>query len=165
MLRPRTRTIPEHFEQRPIAEVAEELGLQLTLENEPWYVCRCPLHDDHNPSLRVNVRENFWVCFPCAIGGDALELVYQVRRRSDPNFTRYDAYRIVVENTSPVDSISSALRDSSPPETDFAVELSTRLRALRQGGYNKADLIAVTDLLLRESQTDKEEVRNGRARL
>ncbi len=35
---------------------------------------RCPLHDDHDPSLRVDPRRGVWYCDPCAVGGDVVEL-------------------------------------------------------------------------------------------
>jgi len=34
----------------------------------------CPLHDDHNPSLRVDPGKGIWFCDPCLVGGDAIEL-------------------------------------------------------------------------------------------
>jgi hypothetical protein len=35
---------------------------------------RCPLHDDHDPSLRVDPERGVWFCDPCLVGGDAIEL-------------------------------------------------------------------------------------------
>lgn len=35
---------------------------------------RCPLHDDHNPSLRVDPEKGVWYCDPCGVGGDVVEL-------------------------------------------------------------------------------------------
>ena len=34
----------------------------------------CPLHDDHNPSLRVNPEKGVWYCDPCGVGGDVVRL-------------------------------------------------------------------------------------------
>src|SRR5215207_7735127 len=34
----------------------------------------CPLHDDHNPSLRVDPAKGLWYCDPCLLGGDVVEL-------------------------------------------------------------------------------------------
>lgn len=33
---------------------------------------RCPFHDDHNPSLKLN--EDYFYCFGCGAGGDVVEL-------------------------------------------------------------------------------------------
>jgi hypothetical protein len=38
---------------------------------------RCPLHDDHDPSLLVDPKEGVWHCFPCGVGGDVVTL-YQL---------------------------------------------------------------------------------------
>jgi DNA primase len=35
---------------------------------------RCPLHDDHDPSLRVDPGKGVWFCDPCLVGGDVVEL-------------------------------------------------------------------------------------------
>jgi DNA primase len=35
---------------------------------------RCPLHDDHDPSLRVDSQQGVWFCDPCLVGGDVVEL-------------------------------------------------------------------------------------------
>jgi DNA primase len=34
----------------------------------------CPLHDDHDPSLRVDPHKGVWFCDPCLLGGDVVEL-------------------------------------------------------------------------------------------
>jgi hypothetical protein len=34
----------------------------------------CPLHDDHNPSLRVDPAKNVWYCDPCLVGGNVVKL-------------------------------------------------------------------------------------------
>jgi DNA primase len=34
----------------------------------------CPLHDDHNPSLRVDAEKGVWFCDPCLVGGDVVRL-------------------------------------------------------------------------------------------
>jgi hypothetical protein len=39
---------------------------------------RCPLHDDHRPSLLVNEDQLTWYCFPCGRGGGAWDLAVEV---------------------------------------------------------------------------------------
>jgi AAA domain/CHC2 zinc finger len=36
-------------------------------------VC-CKLHDDHSPSMRINIQKALWRCDPCGKGGDAFTL-------------------------------------------------------------------------------------------
>ena len=38
-------------------------------------VWRCPFHDDHDPSLQVDPAKRRRKCWPCNLGGDAVELV------------------------------------------------------------------------------------------
>jgi Bifunctional DNA primase/polymerase, N-terminal/CHC2 zinc finger len=38
-----------------------------------WLSGRCPWHDDHAPSLWVDVERNIWGCHACHIGGDILD--------------------------------------------------------------------------------------------
>lgn len=37
------------------------------------YVCLCPFHDDHNPSMRVIPAKQIFHCFVCGTGGDVLK--------------------------------------------------------------------------------------------
>lgn len=39
---------------------------------EVYFVCM--LHDDHDPSLRVNPENGLWYCDPCGVGGDVVTL-------------------------------------------------------------------------------------------
>lgn len=61
----------------PIRDVAARLGL-----GEPtgrWGEPRvlCPLHDDHEPSLRLREVDGLWYCDPCAQGGDGIQLAME----------------------------------------------------------------------------------------
>jgi DNA primase len=40
-----------------------------------WRSTRCPIHQDRNPSARVNEDEGFFRCFVCEINGDAYDVV------------------------------------------------------------------------------------------
>jgi DNA primase len=39
------------------------------------YVCLCPFHDDHNPSMRVIPAKQIFHCFVCGTGGDVFSFV------------------------------------------------------------------------------------------
>lgn len=43
--------------------------------------CRCPLHDDEDPSLRIRVDGLVWYCDPCGQGGGAIDLARLVLGR------------------------------------------------------------------------------------
>ncbi len=56
-----------------IEELAEkELGSGAQCGREIRFVCG--LHDDHDPSLRVNQEKGVWYCDPCGVGGDVVRL-------------------------------------------------------------------------------------------
>jgi len=58
----------------PLAQVVSHLALGEPVDRwgEPRVLC--PLHDDHRPSLRLNVERGLWYCDPCATGGDGIRL-------------------------------------------------------------------------------------------
>ncbi len=68
-----TRPIDEAKRLVPIPDLAEKLagpGVRRGCE----IAFRCPLHDDHDPSLRVDPDKGVWFCDPCLVGGDVVEL-------------------------------------------------------------------------------------------
>lgn len=48
------------------------------------YVCVCPFHDDVNPSMSINTQDNFYHCFACKAGGDAITFVMEYEKISYP---------------------------------------------------------------------------------
>src|SRR5829696_1575039 len=68
-----TRPIDEAKRLVPIPDLAEKLagpGVRRGCE----IAFRCPLHDDHDPRLRVDPDKGVWFCDPCLVGGDVVEL-------------------------------------------------------------------------------------------
>lgn len=61
----------ERVKAVPILEVAAKLGIEIRRNKA---VCFRG-HDNKTPSLSFNVKENYWHCFGCGIGGNALDLV------------------------------------------------------------------------------------------
>ena len=72
----------EGARRTPILDVVRALGLGEPRRVGQEYVVQCPLHDDHDPSLRINADEGLWYCDPCGRGGDAIGLVMDFRRCS-----------------------------------------------------------------------------------
>jgi len=52
----------------PVPLAAERYGLQANRAG----MARCPFHDDHTPSLKLN--EDYFYCFGCGAGGDVVSL-------------------------------------------------------------------------------------------
>lgn len=79
----------EEARRTSILDVARRLGL-----GEPqgrWGEPRvlCPLHDDHDPSLRLDTDRGLWFCDPCGEGGDLIDLVITARDLSFPDAVRW----------------------------------------------------------------------------
>ncbi|MHB8994569.1 MAG: CHC2 zinc finger domain-containing protein [Armatimonadota bacterium] len=70
--------VPPDEAQRPILEVAEELGIAYRDAGNHWYGAICPVHDDNDPSLRLNDERNYWTCYGCDTGGSAAHLYKHV---------------------------------------------------------------------------------------
>jgi hypothetical protein len=68
-----TRPIDAAKEAVSVTDLAERLtGPGVRRGRETAF--RCPLHDDHDPSLRVDPEQGVWFCDPCLVGGDVVEL-------------------------------------------------------------------------------------------
>jgi 5S rRNA maturation endonuclease (ribonuclease M5) len=59
--------------QDNVLELCERHGLQMK-KNGREYSCRCPFHDDKNPSFTCNPEKNVWYCHSCGDGGGARKL-------------------------------------------------------------------------------------------
>ena len=64
----------------PLLEVVQRLGLGTPVKRGREFSVRCPLHEDNDPSLRLNPEKQLWYCHPCGTGGDALQLLMRARR-------------------------------------------------------------------------------------
>ena len=68
-----TKPIDAAKEAVSVPELVERLsGPGVRRGKEVFF--RCPLHDDRNPSLRVDPEKQVWYCDPCGVGGDVVEL-------------------------------------------------------------------------------------------
>ena len=45
------------------------------------YVCICPFHDDHHPSLQINVQKGIFKCFACGTGGDLITFYALINKK------------------------------------------------------------------------------------
>jgi DNA primase len=53
----------------------------------------CPFHQEKSPSFNVNADKNFFKCFGCGAGGDAVKFVELYQKVSFPEAVRYLAQR------------------------------------------------------------------------
>ena len=64
----------------PLIDVVQRLGFGTPVRRGREFAVHCPLHEDSDPSLKLNLEKQVWYCHPCGIGGDALQLLMRVRR-------------------------------------------------------------------------------------
>ncbi|MCD8198134.1 MAG: DNA primase [Lachnospiraceae bacterium] len=57
------------------------------------YVCVCPFHNDHNPSMNVNRPRQMYYCFSCGAGGDVFRFVMDYENLSFPEAVKVLADR------------------------------------------------------------------------
>ena len=62
----------------PLYRLLESLGFEIRQRGRELVMC-CPFHDDHHPSLRVNVSRGLWYCDPCGVGGDGIAFIQRLR--------------------------------------------------------------------------------------
>lgn len=63
----------EKINEIPILDVAHRLGIDIVKRNKAI----CFLHEEREPSLSFNVRDNYWFCFGCNSGGGVIQLVME----------------------------------------------------------------------------------------
>jgi len=64
-----------------VVEIARGLGLGEPVRRGSGELrVLCPLHEDHDPSLRIAPDGRGWFCDPCGEGGDAIRLWMRARR-------------------------------------------------------------------------------------
>lgn len=69
-------------EKVPVLELAEHICGEATPRGKELFFL-CPLHDDHDPSLRVNPEKNAWYCDPCGEGGNVVRLAMRAWDHTD----------------------------------------------------------------------------------
>ena len=82
---------------RQSVRIEDVIGDQLRLKpSGREFVCLCPFHDDHNPSMRVVPAKQIFYCFVCTAGGDVFKFVQRFHKMTAGEALRYlaDKYHI-----------------------------------------------------------------------
>lgn len=56
----------------------------------------CPIHDDINPSMILDLQDERWYCFGCSRGGDAKDLVNEIEKKFN-NLNDLKSYKKYIE--------------------------------------------------------------------
>lgn len=102
------------YEKRDIIEVAEELGIELTLHegyDRPYYTAFCPLHDNtKTPAFVIYPNIQRFYCYGCTPeGGDVIDLI---RRKEGLSF-KQALKRVTLELTAE-DNLIKNLKATEP---------------------------------------------------
>lgn len=83
------------------------------------YVCVCPFHDDHHPSMSISKERQLFKCFSCGAGGNAITFVQRFEKISYP-----EAVKKVAE--------LSGIKDDRLDSLERKAPLDPRLEALHK---------------------------------
>ncbi|MDO4957404.1 MAG: DUF6371 domain-containing protein [Bacteroidales bacterium] len=135
-----------------ILAIADKLGLQISGRGT-WKKTLCFLHDDHNPSMKLNESYGCWKCMACGQSGGSIDLVM---RHENINFPRAVEWILTNFANESVDDVrkkiegNTVLKQNTPRtlqflDPDLAAQLqsssSTFAHALRQNGILTHDQV------------------------
>lgn len=99
---------------RDASEIASVIGEHVTLKPKGReYVCLCPFHDDHNPSMCVVPHKQIFHCFVCGAGGDVFTFVQRYHRMEFREALEFLAERAGIELTRRAPGASSGASGQS----------------------------------------------------
>ena len=65
------------------ADIVDVVGEHVVLKKKGReFVGICPFHDDSKPSMTVSSAKQFYYCFSCGAGGNAIKFLMELQRRS-----------------------------------------------------------------------------------
>jgi DNA primase len=65
------------------ADIVDVVGEHVPLKKKGRELVRiCPFHDDSEPSMTVSPAKQFYYCFSCGAGGNAIKFLMELQRRS-----------------------------------------------------------------------------------
>ncbi|MFG0283392.1 MAG: DNA primase [Phycisphaerales bacterium JB039] len=75
------RTSDDRDRVKDATDIVRLVGEHVTLRHKGReFVCLCPFHDDHNPSMYVVPSKQIYHCFVCGAGGDVFDFVMGYHR-------------------------------------------------------------------------------------
>ena len=81
-----------------VKEILPE-GKEKSINSKREYLCRCPFHDDRNPSFSVNLEEGVYYCFGCREKGDIIHLYAKMNDLDDKEALMELKRRFLPEST------------------------------------------------------------------
>ena len=97
---------------------------------------RCPFHDDHHPSLRVNIEKQLWRCDPCDVGGDVFAFI---QRHRDCDFRSALSWLADQADVAENRELSPTQRRSSTPSGTWVYHRPDGSEALKVERFEEGD--------------------------
>ncbi len=82
--------IPDQFIDELLArvDIADVVSSRITLKKTGQnYSALCPFHNEKSPSFSINPNKQFYYCFGCGAGGNAISFLME---HDHLDFCRYD---------------------------------------------------------------------------
>ena len=89
-------------------QAAERYGLSVSRSG----MVRCPFHDDHTPSMKLN--ENYYYCFGCGASGDVIDLTVHLC-----GVGKYDAAKMLASDFGLSTAGITPMKTKLPNRDDF----------------------------------------------
>ena len=122
------------------------------------YMAMCPFHDDHNPSLHIDVNKQTFMCYVCKTGGDVFTFVEKYKKisfveavKEVAKITNFNDPRLLEET--PVTKVDNNLAPLYSCITD--------LQKYYQYGLNTEEGQIALDYLKNRSITDEQIAKFG----
>ena len=98
--------IPEQTKQLIIdsADIVQVIGRHVKLKKAGANLQGlCPFHNEKTPSFSVNPARQFYHCFGCGAGGDAVKFVMELEKKTFPEALRLlaDMFNIIIDEKEP----------------------------------------------------------------
>jgi DNA primase len=115
-MRPSVRNNEDRERVRDASDIVRVIGEHVALKAKGReFVCLCPFHDDHNPSMGVVPHKQIFHCFVCGAGGDVFTFVEKYHKMEFREALEYLAERAGIElKKSPIGAMSAADDEQSP---------------------------------------------------
>lgn len=122
-----------------IVEIARRLGIEVHSDNKAI----CPFHNDKNPSLSFNTKENYYHCFSCNAGGDNIRLVMEYLKcdfRRAVEFITGESFNSIRNDKRELDS-RSYHNTKRAYNTENDKHFCSTVKSAKENGLNSVDNI------------------------
>jgi len=118
------RSGPQNDDRQKVLEATDIVGLvgeHLALKQRGReFLCVCPFHDDHKPSMYVVPAKQIYHCFSCGAGGNAIDFVINYHKMDFLDALRFLADRSGLTLTPRRPQSAAAGADDQEPELSRA---------------------------------------------